>query len=125
MVGYVGNIEDITAKNTDFRQVLFTGVHTQLVVMSLLPNEEIGLEKHEHVVQFFRVEKGTVKVVMDKVESTLSEGMVVIVPAGTEHNLINVGPGSAKLYTLYSPPNHPAQTVHKTKDDAVVAEHEE
>lgn len=124
MTGYVGNIEELTVKNKNFRAVIHTGVHLQLVLMSLLPNEEIGEEKHDHVDQFFRVEKGTLKIVMDGQESTLTDGMVAIVPAGTTHNVINVGNETAKLYTLYSPPNHPPLTVHQTKAEADAAEHE-
>ncbi len=122
MAGYIAKIEEITMQNTNFRKVLFTGVHTQLVVMSLIPGEEIGLETHAAVDQFFRLETGTLKIVMNGEESTLTEGMCAIVPAGVSHNVINVGQGSAKLYTLYSPPNHPDQTVHPTKLEAEAAE---
>lgn len=125
MPGYVGKIEEITLNNKNFRTVVYTGVHTQLVVMSLQPNEEIGMEVHPQVDQFFRVEKGTLKIIMDSVESTLTEGMAAIVPAGVEHNVINVGADIAKLYTLYSPPNHPPKTVHATKVEAEKAEHDQ
>lgn len=118
MQGYVGKIEEVALANTNFRQVLFTGTHMQLVVMSLLPGEEIGQEKHDHVDQFFRVEKGTVKIVMDNVESIVEAGMAAVVPSGTTHNVINVGEGAAKIYTIYAPPNHPVNTIHMTKEDA-------
>lgn len=122
MTGYTGNIEEITQGNTNFRQVLFTGTYAQLVVMSLLKDEEIGTETHKTVDQFFRIESGTAKIIMNGEATTLTDGMVAVVPAGVEHNLINVGPGSLKLYTLYSPPNHPVGTIHKTKAEAMAAE---
>lgn len=122
MQGYIGNIEEITTKNKHFRQVLFTGTHTQLVVMSLLPGEDIGVEIHNNVDQFFRVEMGTIEIMMMGVKHTLVDGMVAIVPAGTKHNLTNIGTTVAKLYTLYSPPNHPASTIHPTKAEAILAE---
>lgn len=122
MSGYTGNIEETAKRNTNFRKVVYTGVHTQLVVMSLEPNEEIGSEKHEQVDQFFRLESGKLKIVIDGSESILTDGMAAIVPAGSVHNVINIGPNVAKLYTLYSPPNHPDGTVHATKADAVAAE---
>lgn len=122
MTGYTGNIEEITQGNTNFRQVLYTGTYAQLVAMSLLKDEEIGTETHRTVDQFFRIESGTAKIIMNGQETTLSDGMAAVVPAGVEHNLINVGPGSLKLYTLYSPPNHPVGTIHKTKAEAMAAE---
>lgn len=125
MIGYVGNIEEFAEANNNFRQVVYTGKHSQLVVMSLLPNEEIGLETHDHVDQFFRVEVGQLKVVIDGEEHTLTEGMAAIVPAGCSHNVINTGNGIAKLYTIYSPANHPDHTIHATKSEAEIAESEE
>lgn len=125
MTGYIGNIEDITENNTNFRQVLYTGKYAQLVVMSLLPGEEIGKEVHDNVDQFFRLETGTIKIVMNEEENILTAGMAAIVPAGTTHNVINVGTEVAKLYTLYSPPNHPEGTIHTTKAEAMLAEAEE
>lgn len=122
MAGYVGNIEEFAMQNNHFRQVVYTGVHTQLVVMSLQPGEDIGMEVHDTVDQFFRIESGTLKVVMNGEEHTITDGMAAIVPAGVEHNVINVGQGVAKLYTLYSPPNHPDHTIHATKADAMAAE---
>lgn len=122
MTGYVGNIEELTRQNKHFRQVVHTGVHSQLVVMSLESGEEIGTESHAEVDQFFRLETGMLKIVMNGEEHTLTEGMAAIVPAGVTHNVINIGPNVAKLYTLYSPPNHPAQTIHHTKAEATAAE---
>ena len=123
MVGYVDNIEKITEGNINFRQVLFTGVHAQLVVMALLAGEDIGMEVHDTVDQFFRIEEGEGKVIMNGEETDFSPGFAIIVPAGTEHNVIATTP--VKLYTLYSPPNHPAGTVHVTKEEAMAAEAEE
>jgi mannose-6-phosphate isomerase-like protein (cupin superfamily) len=126
MVGYVDNIEEKTLTNTFFREVLFTGKYAQLVVMSLLPNEEIGMEVHNTVDQFFRVEKGQGKVVMNGEEHEIKDGSAIIVPAGTEHNIINTSASEElKLYTIYSPPNHPEGTIHKTRAEAMAAEEEE
>ncbi|MFH2085435.1 MAG: cupin domain-containing protein [bacterium] len=122
MPGYVGNIEEFALHNNNFRQVVYTGVHTQLVVMSLNPNEDIGSEVHANVDQFFRLESGTLKIVMNGEEKTLTDGMAAIVPAGVIHNVINIGADVAKLYTLYSPPNHPDKTIHVTKAEADMAE---
>ena len=120
MIGYVGNIETITEGNQNFRQVLFTGQHAQLVVMSLLPGEDIGMEVHDTVDQFFRIDSGEGKVVMNGEESAFGPGFAIIVPAGTQHNVIATS--AVKLYTLYSPPNHPDGTVHVTKAEAMAAE---
>jgi mannose-6-phosphate isomerase-like protein (cupin superfamily) len=123
MIGYVGPIEQLTEKNTNFRQVIFTGTYCQLVVMSLLPNEEIGLETHATVDQFFRIESGIGKVVMNGEETVFKAGDAIIVPAGTNHNVINTSTDTPlKLYTLYSPPNHPDGKIHATKKDAMVDE---
>ena len=123
MTGYSGSIEKETLKNNYFRQVLFTGKHAQLVVMCLQKGEEIGNEVHHNVDQFFRIEEGEAKFVFDgKVKTIAKNGDAVIVPAGTYHNIINVSEGQLKLYTIYSPPNHPDGTVHKTKADAEKAE---
>jgi mannose-6-phosphate isomerase-like protein (cupin superfamily) len=124
--GYVGNIEEKTLNNTYFRQVLYTGKHAQLVVMSLKPGEDIGMEVHDTVDQFFRFEKGEGKVIIDGEESAVSDGSAVIVPAGSNHNIINTSQTEElKLYTVYSPPNHPDGTIHKTKEEAMAAEKEE
>ena len=124
MIGYVGPIERQTLENTCFRQVLFTGPHSQLVMMCLRPGEDIGDEVHAHVDQFFRIEKGEAKFVLnEKEEHRVRDGDAVVVPAGTYHNVINTSKTlELKLYTIYSPPNHPDKTVHKTKADAEVAE---
>jgi mannose-6-phosphate isomerase-like protein (cupin superfamily) len=127
MTGYVGPIEKQTEKNTYFRQVLFTGKYAQLVVMCLQPGEEIGNEVHKTVDQFFRIEEGEAKFVFNEKENHLVKaGDAVIVPAGTFHNVINTSPTKPlKLYTVYSPPNHPDGTIHKTKAEAEAAEAEE
>jgi mannose-6-phosphate isomerase-like protein (cupin superfamily) len=127
MTGYVGPIEKQTEKNTYFRQVLYTGKYAQLVVMCLRPGEEIGNEVHKTVDQFFRIEEGEAKFVFNDTENhEVKAGDAVIVPAGTFHNVINTSPTKPlKLYTLYSPPNHPDGTVHKTKAEAEAAEAEE
>ncbi len=124
MKGYIGAIEKQTLKNTYFRQVLFTGKHAQLVVMCLQPGEEIGNEVHPNVDQFFRIEQGKAKFVFDEKEEHLAgDGDAVVVPAGTYHNVINTSKRArVKLYTIYSPPNHPDGTVHKTKAEAEAAE---
>jgi mannose-6-phosphate isomerase-like protein (cupin superfamily) len=125
MTGYVGSIEKISARNEYFRQVLFTGKHLQLVVMCLQPDEEIGNEVHPDVDQFFRIEDGHAKFVFNgKEEHNVGDGDVVVVPAGTYHNLINISATKTlKLYTVYTPPQHPDGTVHKTKAEAEAAEH--
>ncbi|HRN62742.1 MAG TPA: cupin domain-containing protein [Gammaproteobacteria bacterium] len=112
--GYVDNIEDRTLENTDFRRVLYTGAHLQLVLMSLQPGEEIGKEVHPGTDQFFRVEQGKATVLIDGVSHTLEDDEIVIVPAGAEHNVINAGDAPLKLYTLYAPPEHRDGTVHAT-----------
>ena len=125
MTGYVGPIENQTLKNTYFRKVLFTGTHAQLVVMCLQPGEEIGKEVHSNVDQFFRIEQGEAKFVFDEKEEYLvRDADAVVVPAGTHHNVINASKTlPLKLYTIYSPPNHPDGTVHETKSAAEAAEH--
>ncbi len=123
MQGFVGNIEKLTLENTAYRRVLFTGTHAQLVVMSLLTNEEIGMEVHTTHDQFFRVEKGEAKIIIDGKVSTLNDGGAAIVPAGAQHNVINASQtNELKLYTIYSPPQHPRNTVHATKKEADAAE---
>jgi len=124
MTRYVGPIEKQTLKNTYFRQVVFTGKHAQLVLMCLQPGEEIGNEVHHNVDQFFRIEQGKAKFVFNDTEDHLvGDGDAVVVPAGTYHNVINTSKrGRLKLYTIYSPPNHPEGTVHKTKAEADAAE---
>jgi mannose-6-phosphate isomerase-like protein (cupin superfamily) len=124
VTGYHTNIEDETLNNNYFRKVLYTGKYSQLVVMALKPGEEIGNEIHQNVDQFFRIEQGEAKVVLNngETEFTVKEDEVFIVPAGTWHNVINVSDKDLKLYTIYSPPNHPDGTIHQTKQEA--EEHE-
>lgn len=123
MTGFIGDIEKITEENNFFRQVLFTGKHTQLVVMSLNAGEDIGMEVHENVDQFFRIEEGEGKVIINGEEQNFGPGFAIIVPAGAQHNVIATTP--VKLYTLYSPPNHPDGTIHRTKNEALAAENHE
>jgi len=119
MTGYVLNIEEKTLQNENFREVLYTAQHSQLVLMSLLPNEEIGMEVHEIVDQFIRIESGTGKAILNGEEHELSDGVAVIVPAGTKHNIINTSSDKKmKLYTVYSPAHHKDGTIHKTKAEA-------
>lgn len=124
MTGYSGPIERQTLENAYFRQVLFTGKHAQLVVMCLQPGEEIGDEVHANVDQFFRIEQGEARFVLNhKVESLARAGDAVVIEAGTFHNVSNPSQTSAlKLYTIYSPPNHPDGTVHRTRAEADLAE---
>jgi mannose-6-phosphate isomerase-like protein (cupin superfamily) len=123
MSGFYTNIEEETLKNSFFRKVIFTGKHTQLVLMNLKPTEDIGMEVHETVDQFFRFESGEGKVIINESEYKVGASDVVIVPAGSNHNIVNVSQTEdLKLYTLYSPPNHPDGTVHETKADALAAE---
>jgi mannose-6-phosphate isomerase-like protein (cupin superfamily) len=123
MTGFHTDIEAETLSNTNFRKVLFTGAHCQLVLMTLQPNEEIGMEVHPNVDQFFRFEAGEGKAILDGEDIIFKANDVVIVPAGTNHNIINTSATEPlKLYTIYSPANHPAGTVHATKADAVAAE---
>jgi mannose-6-phosphate isomerase-like protein (cupin superfamily) len=125
MAGYVINIEKKSLENEYFREVLFTAPHSQLVVMSLGPGEEIGLETHPDRDQFIRVESGAGKALLNGEESKLLDGSAVVVPAGTEHNIINTSETDAlKLYTIYSPPEHKQGTIHKNKAEAVASEEE-
>lgn len=117
-MGFVTNIEKDSLENKNFRKVLYTAKNSQLVVMSLLPKEEIGKEVHQ-LDQFIRVEKGHGKTVLNDVEYEISDGFAVVVPAGTKHNIINTSETEEmKLYTVYSPPNHKDGTVHATKAEA-------
>lgn len=122
MNGFIGDIEKLTKENNFFRRVLFTGAHAQLVVMCLKPGEQIGREVHPLVDQFFRIEQGSGEVTINDVRTAVAEHFAIIVPAGSTHNIVNNGAIDLKLYTLYSPPNHPDGTVHKTYRDAVEAE---
>lgn len=120
MIGYLINIEEKTLQNENFREVLYTVQHSQLVVMSLLPNEEIGLEVHEIVDQFIRIEEGEGKAILNGEEHILKDGSAIVIPAGTEHNVINTSSDrKLKLYTIYSPAHHKDGIIHKTKQDAL------
>jgi len=118
MKGYVTNMEELALKNENFREVLYTGKNSQLVLMSLLPNEEIGEEVHEDVDQFFRVEKGNGVAILTGVSNDIKDGSTVLIPAGVKHNIINTGAEAMKLYTLYMPPHHRDGVIHKTKAEA-------
>lgn len=124
MDGFVTDIERDTLANDDFRRVLFTGPNTQLVLMTLRPGEEIGLETHREHDQFIRIEAGTGVVRLNGEESAIEDGSAVVIPAGVEHNIVNGSNDTVlRLYTLYSPPEHPDGTVHRTKEEAHAAEH--
>ena len=119
MKGYVDNIEQLTKENNNFRKVLYTAHYSQLVLMSLLPSEEIGEEVHG-LDQFLRIESGTGKAVLDGVEHAIADGFAIVVPAGTRHNIINTSPTDPmKLYTVYAPPDHIDGVIHTTKADAI------
>ena len=115
--GYVQDIESLAIKNEDFRRVLYTAKNCQLVLMALKPGEEIGAEVHPSD-QFFRVEEGSGEVIIAGVRTAIRAGSAMVVPGGTEHNVINTGSVSLKLYTLYGPPNHRDGVVHHTPADA-------
>ncbi len=119
MKGFKTNIEKDTLKNRNFRKVLYTGKHSQLVLMSLRPKEEIGMETHTENDQFFRFEAGQGKAIIDGNEYEVGNGVVVVVPAGAKHNIINISDSKElKLYTLYSPPHHKDGIVRATKKEA-------
>ena len=123
MAGYVANIEKDTIANVDFRRVVFTGPNMQLVLMTLRPGEEIGLETHNGHDQFIRVEAGAGYVQLNGERSALEDGSAVVIPAGVEHNVVNTSEDEdLRLYTLYSPPEHPDGTVHRTHEEAAAAE---
>lgn len=129
MIGWVGDIERATLDNGTFRTVLFTGEHAQLTVMRLGPGEDIGREAHPHLDQFLRIEEGRGRVEFgtteDRIDETyeVEDDWAIVVPAGIWHNVVNTGDGELKLYSIYAPPEHPANTVHRTKADAEAAEH--
>ena len=119
MAGYSINIEEKTLDNDNFREVLYTTKRSQLVVMTLQPGEEIGLETHEEHDQFIRVEEGDGEAILDGEKHRLEDGTALVIPAGTEHNVVNTSKKDAlKLYTLYTPPEHPDGTLHRTKAEA-------
>ncbi len=116
MIGFVGNIEELVLENDNFRKVIYTGPHSQLVLMTLKPLEEIGMEIHADNDQFFRFEKGIGKCVIDGQEYELKDGVAVVVPAGAQHNIVNISAtDSLYFYTIYSPAHHPDGTIHHTK----------
>ncbi len=116
---FTGDLNEMTIKNTNYRKVISTTKHQQLVLMSLKPKEEIGMEIHNKVDQFIRIEKGTATAIIGKDENQkiykLKKEYFIIIPAGTYHNIINTGRSELKLYSIYSPPNHKSGTIHKTK----------
>lgn len=119
MKGYIANIEKLSLENDNFRKVVYTDNNSQLVLMSLLPGEEIGEEVHD-VGQFLRVEKGSGVAIVSGTSHAITDGSVIVVPAGTKHTIINDHSGAMKLYTLYMPPHHRDGVVHKTKAEAEV-----
>ena len=118
MKGYVGNIEDATKENENFRKVLYTAKFSQLVVMSIPPGEEIGEEVHT-LDQFLRIEDGKGKAILDGIEHEIEDDWAIVVPAGMKHNFVNTGNVPLKLYTIYSPPEHRDGVIHETKEDAM------
>ena len=122
MKGFVDDIEELTESNKDFRRVLYTGKHLQLVLMSLKPGEEIGEEVHDTHDQFFRIEKGKGEVCIDGAKTKVKADFAIIVPAGARHNVINTGDKALRLYTLYGPPEHRDGIVRATKAEADASE---
>lgn len=123
MKGFVGDIEDMAAANSDFRRVIYTGKHLQLVLMSLAPGEEIGEEVHKDRDQFFRIEDGEGEISIDGKRTKVNGDDAIMVPSGARHNLINTGKKPMRLYTIYGPPEHADGTVHATKADATAHKH--
>lgn len=130
MLGWVDDIEKVTRENTNFRTVIHTGEHSQLTVMSVPPGGEVGWEAHGHLDQFLRLEQGKARLDFGKTEDAVDESHEVeddwafIVPAGIWHNVVNIGDEDVKLYSIYSPPQHPEGTVHRTKAEADAGEHD-
>ena len=122
MKGYIDNIEKISLENTDFRRVLYTAKHCQLVLMSIGVGEDIGEEIHQEIDQFIRIEAGVGSAVLDGEVSVIGDGSAVVIPAGTKHNIINTWQEPLKLYTLYAPPEHKDGVVRHTKAEAIVSE---
>lgn len=118
MQGYVANIEELTEENTDFRHVLYSGANLQLVLMSVAPGEELGGEIHGDTDQFFRIENGEGRIVIDGMTHKIKPGDGIVVPAGVHHNVICIGHDALKLYTIYGPPHHQDQLIQKTKAEA-------
>ena len=123
MKGFVADIEDLAASNSDFRRVLYTGHNLQLVLMSLRPGEDIGEEVHCDRDQFFRIEQGEAEVTIDGHRSKVNGDDAIVVPAGARHNIVNIGKEPLRFYTIYGPPEHADGTVHETKADAKVHKH--
>lgn len=129
MAGWVDNIEAVTLENTNFRTVIYTGKHSQLTVMSIPPGGEVGWEAHGHLDQFLRLEAGKARLDLgsdkDSVDEShdIEDDWALIIPAGTWHNVVNTGDVDLKLYSIYSPPEHPDGTVHRTKAEADADEH--
>lgn len=123
--GFVGNIEDLTLESSFFRKVIYTAKHSQLVVMTIKPGEDIGMEVHPDNDQFLRIEEGEGKAVIDGNETEFSTGFAIVVPAGSKHNVINTSDTKElKLYTVYSPAHHKDRTIHKTKEEAMASDEE-
>lgn len=118
MKGHITNIEKDTLENENFRKVIYTSKHSQLVLMSLLPGEDIGIETHSDTDQFLRIESGTGKVILNGVETDISDGTSITIPEGVEHNIVNTGAVPMKIYTIYSPAHHKDGTIHATKEIA-------
>jgi mannose-6-phosphate isomerase-like protein (cupin superfamily) len=125
MRGFIHDIEERTEHNSDFRRVVFTGPHLQLVLMTLDPGDDIGEEVHDDTDQFFRIEDGKGVVEVDGHASPIESGSAVVVPAGVRHNIRNTAHKPLRLYTIYAPPHHPPGTVHPTKFTAVTSEHQD
>ncbi len=121
MQGFIGNIEQLTLENTNFRKVLYTAHNSQLVLMSIAVNDDIGEEIHQ-LDQFIRIESGRGKVILDGIEHEIEDDTAIVIPAGTKHNVINTGVSDLKLYTIYSPPEHKDGEIHQTKSDSLVNE---
>jgi mannose-6-phosphate isomerase-like protein (cupin superfamily) len=125
MKGYVSRLTKLALDNGDFRHVLYTAKGGQLVLMSLRPSEDIGMEVHSDVDQFFWIVQGTARAVLDGEATMVGTGEVLVVPRGTNHNIINTSAAAPlKLYTVYTPPNHPDGTIHHTKAEAQAAHHD-
>lgn len=123
MIGHIVNINAAAIESTDFRRVLDTGEHTQIVIMSINPGEEIGTEIHADADQILYLVKGEGKVILNKEEAPFKAGDIVLVHAGTEHNFVTTGSEPMKIITTYSPPHHPSDTVHETKEEAAEAKY--
>lgn len=116
--GFIGDISKMTERNADFRHVLYTGKHLQLVLMSLDPGEDIGEETHRDTDQFFRIEEGRGEVVIEGRRTRVEDDDAILIPAGAKHNIVNTGKEPLRFYTIYGPPEHEDRTVHATKRDA-------